>query len=179
MAEFRWSGSGSGSIQSSFAILRNTCVHWLPLTPKAALQKSQEPWLQPVNLRIFNNKLSDLCEISEFRSPVCAPSPPPSQGTGLEFSSSSETWSWATLHALAPHFPVPEHTCEDKTSLIQRWDEWQQCFWVSVGRKEGTPGPRAQLDSQTQRLAQCCCCRTRGTDKNTRESVYRKMCSDL
>lgn len=97
---------------------------------------------------------------------------PPSQRTGLEFSSSSETRSGGTRHALAPHFPVPEHTCEDKTSLIQRWDEWQHCFWVSVGRKEGTPGPRAQLRS-AQRLTQCCCHHTQGMDKNTHAGSRR------
>lgn len=96
---------------------------------------------------------------------------PPTYCTSLEFSSGSETWSWGTLHAFAPHFPVPEHTCEDKTSLIQRWDEWQHCLWVSVGRKEGTPGPRAQLRS-AQRLAQCCCRHTRAADKN----IHARTC---
>lgn len=108
-------------------------------------------------------------------SPVWAlthPTAPPPHRTGLEFSGSSETRSWGTLHAFAPHFPVPEHTWEDKSSLIQRWDEWQHCFWVSVGRKEGMPGPRAQLHS-AHRLAQCCCCRTRGRDKNTHTRSWR------
>lgn len=120
---------------------------------------SQRPRLQPVNPGVSNNKATDrylTSESSGFMSP-------------LPDASACQLRNLRWRNTIPPHssdvFLPPEHTCEDKSLLIQRWDEWQHCVCVCASRKEGMLGPQAQ-PSAAQRAAQCCCCHTSGADKN-------------
>lgn len=104
-----------------------------------AFRMSQHPLLQPVNPSFSNNKPTDrylTSESSEFMSPLAAPRPlgVPAQEPEVE------------EHCILfpPCFPAPEHTCKDKSLLIQRWDEWQHCVYMCAyeqeGGQAGTPG---------------------------------------
>lgn len=45
-------------------------------------------------------------------------------------------------NAISPAcFPAAEHTWKDKSSLMQRWDEWRHCVRMCTDRREGQRGP--------------------------------------